>query len=128
VRVNFLVLDVAFSILIRGCHGGGLNHPGRCLDPRKEKIMNILQKTLVAALVCFAFGNANAEVIDINSADADSIAANVTGIGPAKAEAIVAYRKANGAFESVDDLMLVKGIGGTTLDKIRDNLTVNKPQ
>ena len=88
--------------------------------------MNILQKTLFAALVCLAVGRARADVVDVNAADAVSIATNVTGIGPAKAEAIVAYREANGPFESVDDLLLVKGIGSTTLDNIRDKLTVDK--
>jgi competence protein ComEA len=88
--------------------------------------MNILKKTLFAALVCLAVGTANAEVVDVNSADAVSIAANVIGIGPAKAEAIVAYREANGPFKSVDDLLLVKGIGSATLDNIRDKLTIGE--
>ena len=48
-------------------------------------------------------------------------------IGPAKAEAIVAYREANGPFSSVEDLVLVKGIGGATLEKNRGKLTAVKP-
>jgi len=89
--------------------------------------MSSLKSFLVTCLLCLAIGHANAEAIDINSADASAIAATITGIGPARAEAIVAYRKANGPFDSVDDLVLVKGIGGATLDKNRDKLTAVKP-
>ena len=85
-----------------------------------------LKSILVICLLCLAIGHANAEPVDINSADASTIAAAVTGIGPVRAEAIVAYREANGPFASVDDLVLVKGIGGATLEKVRSQLTVDK--
>lgn len=85
-----------------------------------------LRSILVTCLLCLVIGHANAESIDINSADASTIAATITGIGPARAEAIVAYREANGPFASVDDLVLVKGIGGATLEKNRSKLTVDK--
>lgn len=89
--------------------------------------MTIFKSILFTCLLCLAIGNANAEAIDINSADASAIAATITGIGPAKAEAIVAYREANGPFSSVEDLVLVKGIGGATLEKNRGKLTAVKP-
>jgi len=54
--------------------------------------------------------------ININSADAAAIAANLNGIGLKKAEAIVAYRQANGPFKSVDDLRKVKGVGQKTIE------------
>ena len=90
--------------------------------------MNILQKTLSVCVLCLAASAANAEpsIVDINAADADRLAQTIVGIGPARAAAIVAFRKTNGPFNSVDDLMLVKGIGGATVDKNRDKLTVNK--
>lgn len=86
-----------------------------------------LKSILVTCLLCLAIGHANAESIDLNSADANTIAATITGIGPARAQAIVAYREANGPFASVDDLVLVKGIGESTLGKNRNKLTVDKP-
>ena len=43
---------------------------------------------------------------------------------PSKAEAIVAYRKANGAFKSAEQLALVKGIGLKTVEKNRDRIVV----
>ena len=88
--------------------------------------MNPLQKTLFACLLALTLGVAHAEPLDINSADATTIAATITGIGPARAEAIVAFRNENGPFGSVDDLVLVKGIGLATIDKNRDKLKVMK--
>jgi competence protein ComEA len=88
--------------------------------------MNLFKKTLSTCLLCLAIGSASAETLDINSADADSLAATITGIGPARAQAIVAFRKANGPFSSVDDLVLVKGIGSATVDKNRDKLKAAK--
>lgn len=89
--------------------------------------MNIFTRILSSCLLCLFLGTAAAEAVDINSADADSLAAAITGIGPARAQAIVAFRKANGPFASVDDLVLVKGIGAATVDKNRANLSALKP-
>ncbi len=86
--------------------------------------MNPLQKTVIACLLALNLGVANAEPLDINAADATTIAATISGIGPARAEAIVAFRNENGPFSSVDDLVLVKGIGLATIDKNRDKLKV----
>lgn len=88
--------------------------------------MTLLQKTLFACLLALILGVANAEPLDINSADATTIAETISGIGPARAEAIVAFRNENGPFGSVDDLVLVKGIGMATIDKNRDKLKVVK--
>jgi competence protein ComEA len=66
-----------------------------------------------------------AEKVDLNSADATTLQTALSGIGRAKAEAIVAYREANGAFASVDELLEVKGIGKALLDRNRDILMVN---
>jgi len=56
--------------------------------------------------------------IDINSADAETLQL-IPGIGPKTADAIVKYRKANGKFKSVDDLLSVKGIGEKSLAKMK---------
>ncbi|SDA43032.1 competence protein ComEA [Pseudomonas sp. NFACC15-1] len=63
--------------------------------------------------------------VRLNEADAATLQRELTGIGKAKAEAIVAYRENNGAFSSVDELLEVKGIGKAILDKNRDKLEVN---
>lgn len=67
-----------------------------------------------------AQGNTSEEVIttvNINKADADTLAQVLVGIGKSKAEAIVAYRDKNGSFENIDQLVEVKGIGQSTVEK-----------
>lgn len=65
-----------------------------------------------------------AEKVNINTADAATIDRVLLNVGPAKAEAIVAYRKQNGAFKSADQLAEVKGIGLKTVEKNRDRIAV----
>ncbi|WP_107850489.1 ComEA family DNA-binding protein [Oceanimonas marisflavi] len=60
--------------------------------------------------------------ININTANAEQLA-QLSGVGPAKAAAIVDYRDTNGPFKSVDDLALVRGIGEATIDKNRHLLS-----
>jgi competence protein ComEA len=62
--------------------------------------------------------------VNINTADAETISAELNGIGLSKAKAIVEYRKKHGPFRSVDDLSLVKGIGERTVDKNRADIAV----
>ncbi len=63
-------------------------------------------------------------VVNLNTADAETLARVLTGIGEDKAEAIVAWREANGEFKSVDELTQIKGIGQATLNKNRDRLSL----
>lgn len=59
--------------------------------------------------------------IDINTADASELQ-NLTGVGPALSERIVAYRQENGAFARLEDLDSVPGIGIRMVNKIRDQV------
>lgn len=61
--------------------------------------------------------------ININTADEQALQ-HLTGIGPAKAKAIIQYREQHGPFKSVDDLNGVSGIGDKSLEKIRPDATV----
>lgn len=63
--------------------------------------------------------------VDLNHADASTLQRELSGIGEAKAKAIVAYRESNGPFSSIDELLEVKGIGKAILDKNREKLVVN---
>lgn len=65
--------------------------------------------------------------VDINSADAATLARELKGVGPARAEAIVAWREANGPFRSPEDLVLVQGIGERVLEDNRERLTAGQP-
>ncbi len=63
-------------------------------------------------------------MLDINSADAATIASALDGIGLSKAQDIVAYREMFGAFHSVDELAEVKGIGAVTVEKNRQRIII----
>lgn len=63
------------------------------------------------------------EAVNINTADVQALT-KLKGIGVKKAEAIVAFRKANGAFKSVDQLADVKGIGAKTVEANRKNIRI----
>ncbi|MGB0836214.1 MAG: ComEA family DNA-binding protein [Psychrobium sp.] len=55
--------------------------------------------------------------VNINSASAEEIMLSLKGVGKKKAKAIVDYRKKNGKFNTIDDLMKVKGIGKKLIAK-----------
>jgi len=62
--------------------------------------------------------------VNVNTADATTIAASLSGIGPAKAQAIVDYRQKHGPFRSVDELTQVKGISQKLINRNRADLHV----
>lgn len=64
--------------------------------------------------------------VNINTADAATLAAALDGVGAARAKAIVEYREAHGPFRSVDDLAQVKGIGEHVVDANRSRLKVTQ--
>ena len=64
------------------------------------------------------------EPVNINTADAEALAAAINGVGITKARDIITYRQENGPFESVDALTKVSGIGTRTVERSRKNLTV----
>ncbi|MFC2948414.1 helix-hairpin-helix domain-containing protein [Virgibacillus sediminis] len=64
-----------------------------------------------------------ADRLRINYASLEEIQ-GLSGIGPAKAEAIVQYREENGMFQSAEDLLEVSGIGEKTLEGLLDQIQV----
>lgn len=72
-----------------------------------------LVTALMLALPCAAYCGP----VDINTATAEQLSEALTGVGPAKAAAIVAYRDQHGPFRSLADLTNVKGVGQSLLDK-----------
>ncbi|MDF9902691.1 UNVERIFIED_ORG: competence protein ComEA [Pseudomonas reinekei] len=82
-------------------------------------------EVMSAPLVQDVTAKAQSGKVDLNSADAPTLQRELTGVGEAKAQAIVAYRESNGAFASVDELLEVKGIGKAVLDRNRDRIEVN---
>jgi competence protein ComEA len=63
------------------------------------------------------------KAININTAD-KTMLTELPGVGPATADAILNYRKANGSFKTANDLLNVKGIGEKTLKKMKPFLKV----
>jgi competence protein ComEA len=85
--------------------------------------MNKLRKNMLLLLFAMAFPVAAiAGPVDINTADAATISAELQGVGLTKAQAIVEYRKAHGPFKTYEDLTLVKGIGARTVEINRANI------
>lgn len=62
--------------------------------------------------------------VNINKADAATLASALKGVGTSRAQEIVRYREAYGPFTSVDELADVKGIGKSTLDDNRTRITL----
>ncbi len=84
--------------------------------------------SLFLSLLMLVAVQVQAGPVDINSADAGTLAAAIVGIGEKKAASIIQYREANGRFATIDDLVRVKGIGSATVEKNRQNLTVSAPR
>jgi competence protein ComEA len=85
----------------------------------------MLQKKWLSLVAFLAVGApllASAGPVDINRADAVTIAKELDGIGPVKAQAIVQYREKNGPFKNADELRKVKGIGDKVLEQNRANI------
>ena len=76
--------------------------------------------TLAATLLLTQF--VQAEPVNINTADATSLAKALNGVGPAKAKAIVSYREKNGPFKTVDQLAMVEGMTQKLIDKNRADI------
>jgi len=53
--------------------------------------------------------------VNINEADAATLAEVLDGVGQSRAEAIIEYRQAHGKFYSAEELTAVRGIGETTV-------------
>ena len=84
---------------------------------------------LVLMLSALFMGFAWAAVpINVNTASAEEIAANLKGIGISKAQLIVDYREANGPFLHVDEMVKVKGIGVKTIDNNRGMILLENDQ
>ena len=83
-----------------------------------------VQMLIAACVPVFAL----AGPVDINKADAKTIAKELDGIGLSRAQAIVEYREKNGAFKSLDDLKKVKGIGAKTLEQNRSNIRLENSE
>ncbi|MEY3659205.1 MAG: hypothetical protein RLZZ169_30 [Pseudomonadota bacterium] len=62
--------------------------------------------------------------VNINEADAETLADVLVGVGASKARAIVKYREENGPFTTIDQLVDVNGIGESILNTNKEKMTL----
>ena len=91
---------------------------------KKSKSTRMLVQSLIVSLMPVAA--AWAGPVNLNSADAATLAKELDGIGPAKAAAIVEYRQKNGPFRTPEDLLKVEGIGQKVLDQNKSNIRLDR--
>ncbi len=82
------------------------------LIQRLESIRATLLSPIAFSMAAFA---QNETPVNINAADAATLAKSIDGLTPKQAEAIVAFREAHGPFESFDELVKVDGVGWSLL-------------
>jgi len=87
-----------------------------------------MRKLITALMLSLALGlaaAASAGPVNINTADAKTLAKELDGVGAARAKAIIEYREKHGAFKSADDLKKVVGIGPATVERNRAKIVVD---
>jgi len=82
-----------------------------------------MKKLLLILVTAIAFSIPAWAAVDINTATQSQLE-SLNGVGPKKAQAIIEYRKKNGAFKSVDELDKVPGFGVKTVTKLKKDITV----
>lgn len=80
--------------------------------------------TLFAGL--FTAFQSLAAPVNINEADAATLADSLNGVGPVTSQEIVSYREENGAFAKPEDLMKVNGIGPKTFENNEADILVEE--
>ncbi|KAF1679559.1 helix-hairpin-helix domain-containing protein [Bacillus mexicanus] len=68
-------------------------------------------------------GERKGALVNINTATLEELQ-GISGVGPSKAEAIIAYREENGRFQTIEDMTKVSGIGEKSFEKIKSSITV----
>jgi competence protein ComEA len=86
--------------------------------------MSYFKTLFIAVALAFSGLVFAADMVDINNADAKTLQ-TLDGVGPAKAQAIIEYRQANGPFKSAEDLVKVQGIGERTLELNRGRISAS---
>lgn len=149
-EVTTILVDVKGAVVREGLYelpvGSRVNDAikaaGGLLETAEKTSVNLAQKLADEAVVYVASqgetvpavavglvgsssvtGNASGKV-NLNTADLNQLQ-TITGIGAKRAQDIIDYRETSGGFRSVDDLKNVSGIGDKTLEKIREEVTVD---
>ncbi|GEO57367.1 helix-hairpin-helix domain-containing protein [Companilactobacillus bobalius] len=100
-----------------------INQAKRVADQMQIYIPVKGEKTRAPANTNLSGDTQGKKIVNINTATVDDFK-NVTGIGPKKAQKVIAYREEHGQFKTLHDLTNVSGIGEKSLSKLKDQLTV----
>lgn len=96
------------------------------LNTRKFLLGFVLSLMLLPVMAFASSEFKGTETVNINKANAATLAAYLKGIGPNKAEAIVKYRKSNGSFKSATDIKNVPGVGDETFKDIKSKISTSR--
>lgn len=96
-----------------------------------NKTKNILTLLVILAMAAVSLAavdqpapaGSGKQLVNINSADAAQLA-KLPQIGAKMAQRIMEYRKSNGGFKRVQDLLKVKGIGEKVFAKLQPLITI----
>jgi competence protein ComEA len=97
---------------------------GRTVSFLKTEEVTIMFKSFLAALVGLGFTFAVwAAPVNVNSASAEELSENLSGVGATIAERIIEARESGGPFKDANDLQTrVNGIGPATIERNKDDL------
>jgi len=83
------------------------------------KLNTVASGLLIFCLLCSAMPSFGAQpAVNINTAGADQLTL-LPRVGPSVAGKILEFRKENGPFKALEDLMLVRGIGEKTFEQMK---------
>ena len=88
-------------------------------------LLRMLLGGLAILMAGFVGAEQTLDSVNINTADAATLASVLDGVGLKKAQAIVAHREEHGRFDSPEDLARVKGIGEATVRRNADKIRIS---
>ena len=105
---------------------GTQNHVRRAAVAAAKAALRILRTATMFVAFLFATLSVAESQVNVNTADAETIAKTLNGVGLAKAQAIVEFREANGRFNDAHELTRVKGIGEATVRRNEGRIVVSE--